>query len=453
MKNISEVNSTIQKNSKNIPIESKKSNIDNINDKKPTIITESTEIKNIFGNKNNKPKFFSIRIKIILTILYYIIIIWTETLYRDYLFKKSIIIQENIQKNEKSRKLLIICKIISIFGAEISTLFLFAIFFLIIPLNYSFTILLAIVYSSYFTNTLKMIYQADRPNWHSDLLTFECNYGYANPSGHSFTSICLYLTLSHILIIYLKINNIFFKIIIFIFFTCLSLIIIVSRVIIAAHSINQVIYGASLGLGLYYILIYLIGYHKYSTVDFLRHIRNIKINYIYYITNIFLVIFTIFVYIFINSKDTTLIEHNIFNGVRCRIGKTYKKYKNDGLFQSLSITSLIGAQLGNNILFKILKKQNYMMSVAIIEWNKFKNIKVFLLRLSVICFSAFGIILYYIIPNNSPLIIIYVFKSGLSFFLGMLGIHSLGIYLCIYLKIANSDIYKMDVLHEITGTD
>ena len=453
MKNISEENSIKQKGQIFPQKESKKSNIVNSEKNKEIIITESSEIKNTFKNKNKIQNLFSTRIQIILTIIYFLIIIGSETLYRDYLFKKSITIQENIQKNEKNKTILKFCRIISMFGGEISTLFIFAIIFLILPLNYSFLILLAIVYPSYFTNTFKMIYQADRPNWHSDLLTFSCNYGYGNPSGHSFTSVSLYLTLSHILVTYLKINNIIFRLLIFTCFIYLSLFIIVSRVILAAHSINQVIYGTTLGLGLYYILIYLIGYHKYSTVDFLRHIRSKKINYIFYITNISLLVLTILVYFIINSKDTTLFEQNIFNGVRCKIKNKYLKYKNDGLFQSLSITCLIGAQLGINMLFKILKKQNYLISVSIIEWNKYKNIKIFFLRLLIVGISSLGILLYYIIPKNSPLLLIYIFKSGLAFFLGMFGIHFLGIYLCIYLKISNSDIYKIDVLHEITGTD
>jgi hypothetical protein len=319
------------------------------------------------------------------------------------------------------------------------------------PLNNTFLLLQAIIYSSYLTNTFKMIYQSDRPNWHSNYLTFSCKYGYGNPSGHSITCTALYLSLSHILEYFYKIKGIQ-KIIIFTFFIIFSLLIIISRVILAEHSVNQVIYGFSLGLGLYYILIHCIGYHKYSSFKFFRHIRKKKINTIYYIIHIFLLIFTILIYIFIEPKDTSKFEYNIFNGVRCKIKDPYVKYNNDGLFQSLSITSLIGAQLGLNILFIILKSQNYLINASIIEWNKTKDLTHYFLRIPIILISSIGVIFFYIIPGDFPLFFIFLFKSAVPFFLGMLGIHFIGIYICISLKISNKDIYKMDMLHDITAS-
>jgi membrane-associated phospholipid phosphatase len=449
----------------------------NNSNQKQIIITDSNHIKNIFEKKGAGEKLSSTKMKVISIIAYFIIVIWLETFYRDFLFKKFIPFQENIQKNEKNKKILEISKFISKFGGELSTLVLFFFLFLFMPLNNTFLLLQAIIYSSYLTNTFKMIYQSDRPNWHSNYLTFSCKYGYGNPSGHSITCTALYLSLSHILEYFYKIKGIQ-KIIIFTFFIIFSLLIIISRVILAEHSVNQVIYGFSLGLGLYYILIHCIGYHKYSSFEFFRHIRKKKINTIYYIIHIFLLIFTILIYIFIEPKDTSKFEYNIFNGVRCKIKDPYVKYNNDGLFQSLSITSLIGAQLGLNILFIILKSQNYLINASIIvsifslnnpnysyiniasnnksrkviEWNKTKDLTHYFLRIPIILISSIGVIFFYIIPGDFPLFFIFLFKSAVPFFLGMLGIHFIGIYICISLKISNKDIYKMDMLHDITAS-
>ena len=412
-----------------------------------TQLTESN-IKENFNIVNNKRITYNI--KIIISIIYFIIIILLELLYRKFLFEQFISFQEYFQKEKRIKVLLNICKIISIFGAEISTLFIFGIIFIFMPLNYSILILQAIVYSSYLTNTLKMIYQSDRPNWHSDYLTFSCNYGYGNPSGHSLTSIFLYLSLSHVFVKYFKINGAFKKIL-FIFFTLFSLLIAISRFILAAHSLNQILYGLLLGLGLYYILIHIIGYHKYSSVEFLRHIRKNKVKYIYYCFHTLLLIIAILFYLFIPSKDNSYSEENIFNGKRCKIKRDYAKYKNDGLFQSLSITSIIGAQIGIDLLFKILKIKNYLISVSIIEWNKRKFNKKILLRIPIIIISSIGIILYFIFPGNLPLILIFIFKSAIPFLISMVGIHSIGIYLCISLKISNNEIYKMDALNEISA--
>jgi undecaprenyl-diphosphatase len=410
-------------------------------------LTEST-IKENFNKIDNKRITYNM--KIVIAIIYFVIIILLELLYRKFLFEQFISFQEYFQKERKLKILLNLCKILSIFGAEISTLFIFGIIFIFMPLNYSFLILQSIVYSSYLTNTLKMIYQSDRPNWHSDYLTFSCNYGYGNPSGHSLTSISLYLSLSHVLVKYFKINGAFKKIL-FIFFTLFSLLIALSRFILAAHSLNQILYGFLLGLGLYYILIYIIGYHKYSSVQFLRHIRKNKVKYMYYCFHTSLLIIAILIYLFIPSKDNSNSEENIFNGKRCKIKNDYAKYKNDGLFQSLSITSIIGAQIGIDLLFKILKIKNYLINVSIIEWNKKKFNKKILLRIPIIIISSIGIILYFIFPGNLPLILIFIFKSAIPFLISMIGIHSLGIYLCISLKIANNEIYKMDALNEISA--
>jgi hypothetical protein len=448
MKNFSDEQNNLEKNIKIFP-QDKKISLDN---KKPVIITESLQIKNnSIENYTENDIIFSKKYKIIFIIAYYIIIIWVETFYRNFLFQISIPIQEKIQKNSNNIFLLNLAKILSIFGAEISTLLLFSIIFLFMPLNYSFLILQSIVYSAYFTNTFKMIYQSDRPNWHSNYLTYSCNYGYGNPSGHSFTSISLYLSLSHLLVHYFKINGIL-KILIFILLICFALLIAMSRFILAAHSLNQIFFGITLGLGLYFILIHILGYHKYSSVDFLQYIKRKTINYFYYFLHFALLIFTILVYILINSKDNSDVEKNVFNGVRCKIKKSYEKYKNDGLFQSLSITSIIGSQLGINILIHVLKYQNYLIGISLIEWNKSKNIKNYILKIPIIFTSSIFILLYFIIPKDWPLLFIFILKSGVPFFLGMFGIHFIGIYICIYLKVANSEIYKMDVLHEITSS-
>jgi hypothetical protein len=227
--------------------------------------------------------------------------------------------------------------------------------------------------------------------------------------------------------------------------------IILSRIILAAHSINQVLYGALLGIGVYAILIHIIQYHKYSSIQFYQHIKKKRIKKIYYIFHIFLLIISILIYLFTENKDHTDINKTIFNGIRCDIKPYYKRYKNGGLFQALAIMGIIGAQFGVDILFILLKKNNYMINYSIIEWNKNNKIKYAFFRLIVISISSIGIFFYYIVPGNIILFFAFLFKSALPIFLGMFGIYSLGIYLCIKLKIANKDIYKMDALHEITA--
>ena len=419
--------------------------------RKNNIITELDLKNNILNSTFTKTiTNFPGKIRIILIIIYFIFIIGLEFFYRDYLFEKSIILQENIQRNKNNEPILKISKIISFLGGEVSAVLFMFLIFLFMPLNYSFLILQSIIYSAYFTNLMKMIYQSDRPNWRSKYLTYYCNYEYGNPSGHSFNSINMFLCLAHIFVKYFKIKNVL-KICIFLLSIFISLLIMLTRFILAAHSINQVLYGALLGFGVYIILIHIIKYHEYSSIQFYQHIKKKKIKKIYYIFHIFLLILSIFIYLFTKNKDHSDINKTIFNGIRCKIKPEYKKYKNGGLFQSLAIMAILGAQFGFDILFILLKINNYMINYSIIEWNKNNKIKYGFFRLIVISISSIGIFFYYIVPGNIILFFAFLFKSALPIFLGMFGIYSLGIYLCIKLKIANKDIYKMDALHEITA--
>ena len=386
-------------------IDSKKEIIDN----NKIVITE-TSIKESFKTKDYK-NIIPNKIKIILIIIYFAIIIWVETLLREYLFLKSIPFQERLQKDGKYITILNLSKIISHLGVEILPSLIYVIVFLFMPLNYSILILQILAYSSYLANTMKMIYQSDRPNWKSDILTYSCNYGYGNPSGHSLTSISLYLCLSHVLINYFKISQMF-NVLIFIFFIIFSILIMISRYLLAAHSINQILYGCSLGLGLYYIIIYIIGYHKYSSINFLQHIKKKKVNLFYNIFHSFLLIIAILVYFIFKENDHSELENSIFNGIRCQITKPFTKYKNNALFQSLSIVSLIGAQIGINYLIKLLKIKNYIINVSLIEWNKTKGIKKIILRILIIIISSIGIIMIFVIPGSIHISLIFIFTCS-----------------------------------------
>ena len=424
----------------------------NIDDSKKNYIkTDPLELKDTLSKSSfNKYTYKNSKIKIISIIIYFIIIICFEFFYRDYFFKKSIKLQEELHLRIKNDSILKINEIISFFGGVLSAIFFSLLIFLFMPLNYSFLILQCIIYSAYFTNTLKMIYQSERPNWISKYLSYTCESGFGNPSGHAFTTVNLYLCLAHIFSKYFKFGLIL-KFIIFIFCILISILIIASRVILAAHTINQIIYGACLGIGVYFILIHIIGYHNYSSVEFYQHIKKKKVKKIYYIFHIFLLILAVFIYLFTKNKDTSQIEKSVFNGIRCPFKYEYKKFKNDGLFQALSISAMLGAQFGIDFLFILLKVNNYIVGFQIIEWNKNKKISFIFLRILVILSSSIGIILYFSFPGYVILFFIFVFKSAFAYFLGMAGIYGLGIFLCIKLKIANKDIYKMDALHEITA--
>ena len=402
----------------------------------------------IDNNLNKKEKIIFI-IKIITAILYFIFIICIENLYRDPLFSKSITIQESIRKkHEKNSSFYQFWEFMSLFGLAKITFPIFAIIFLFFPLSSSYLTLQVLIYSIYVTNLFKIIYRNGRPYWYSDILDIVCNSGYGNPSGHSLTSAAFYPTLPHIFT-----NFAFFKkdmirkilrIIIFVLFHILGFLVMISRVILAAHSLNQIIYGFTLGIGIYFIMIHIISYHTLPSISFIKHIKRFPTILIYMSIHITLLVALIILY-FVIDDDKVIKEYvyrYIYNGIRCERKKEYLMLKNDGFFQALAITSMLGAHLGMIILIFLLNKFNYIINEYIVEFNK-SSVKRWFLRLPVLLLSGIFILLNFFVSGSNDLSIVFLFKSAISFFLTTLGLFSLGIFLCIRFNIANENIEKM----------
>ena len=414
----------------------------------PFNIEISSKINNEDIQKNKeKEKLKKIfYIKIFISAIYFILIICIEKLYRASLFSKSITIQEDIRKDhEKDSAFYNFWKFMSIFGEAKATFPIFGLIFVFFPLSSSFLTLQTLIYSIYITNLFKIIYRNGRPYWESELLDVVCNSGYGNPSGHSMTSTAYYLTLPHIVTNFQFFKsgkkNLILRIIIFCLFIIFGSLIMVSRVMLAAHAINQVIYGFSLGFGIYLVNIYLLSYHTYSSEKFLEHIINKFVSIFYILFHIILLIILIVVYVVIeDDKDIEYKSYNyIFNGIRCKIKNKYLMLKNDGFFQALSLTSLLGAHLGIIVLIFTLKKLNYIINGFIIEFNK-SSIKKWLIRLPILLLSGIFIILYFCIPGDISLAVIFIFKSALPFFLTTFGIYFLGIFICIHYNLSNENI-------------
>ena len=407
----------------------------------PFNIEISSKINNEDIQKNKeKEKLKKIfYIKIFISSIYFILIICIEKLYRASLFSKSITIQEDIRKDhEKDSAFYNFWKFMSIFGEAKATFPIFGLIFVFFPLSSSFLTLQTLIYSIYITNFFKIIYRNGRPYWESELLDVVCNSGYGNPSGHSMTSTAYYLTLPHIVTNFQFFKsgkkNLILRIIIFCLFIIFGSLIMVSRVMLAAHSINQVIYGFSLGFGIYLVNIYLLSYHTYSSEKFLEHIINKFVSIFYILFHIILLI------VIEDNKDLEYkCYNNIFNGIRCKIKDKYLMLKHDGFFQALSLTSLLGAHLGIIVLIFTLKKLNYIINGFIIEFNK-SSIKKWLIRLPILLLSGIFIILYFCIPGDISLAVIFIFKSALPFFLTTFGIYFLGIFICIHYNLSNENI-------------
>ena len=411
------------------------------------INVEISSVKNLNNKKYIKRENFYI--KLFITIIYFALIILIEREYRNYLFDKSLKFQEDIRKDhDKDSAFYRFWKFMSYFGENKITITVFFIIFIFFPISSSFLVLQTAVYAAFLTNFFKIIYRNGRPYWNSEILDIVCNPGYGNPSGHTMASTAYYLTITHILTNFQFFKNSIkgkiLRVIIFILLIILTALIILSRVLLGAHGINQVLFGFTLGVGIYFIEIYILSYHTYQPNKFINHITNIKVIIIYMVIHIILLILLIIFY-FILKNDQKIeynIREHIFNGERCKIKPKYFWLKNDGFFQGLCITAILGAHIGIILLIFLLRKFNYVIDGNITEFNK-SSIKRWLIRLPILIISAIFILIFFLISGDSSLAIVFIFKSALSFFFTGLGVYFIGIFLSIHCNLANENIKRI----------
>lgn len=424
----------------------------NVGDKSFSKVTEANknyaDDMNVFLENEKDPNLTK---KIIFICVYFAVVIGTEFSYRNPLFEESITIEEDIQSGyDKDDFFFEYWKLISELGTAKVTLTIFVCVFFFCPLNFSTVILQVISYASYTTNVLKMIYKSHRPYWHSDKIIPPCNSGYGNPSGHSMTSVSFYLTLSHLLTNYQyfevsKYGNVV-KVIVFVVLMCIAFLVMFSRIVLGAHSINQVIYGGLMGLGIYFIEIHILSYHKYTPKRFINFFKG-KINLIVYFSlHLCMLLISLIVFLTWSDETTDEIKKSIFNGIKCKIKKDYLMFQNDGFYQSLSLCGLIGMHLGILLLFFLLERKGFSLNSNIISWN-YSSVLNYFKRLPIILISGVGILFYFLIPGKWSLALIFIFKSMVGFFTATLGITGIGIYVCIILNFANEKIsfYKSNI--------
>ena len=401
---------------------------------------DKREIQREFVKQKNKHMLY----RIIGALVYFAVVIGTEVAYRETLFEKSLTVEADIQKSF-SNGVLNFFELLSNIGTAKITLTVFGIVFVFLPLNYSYSLMCAIIYSSFFTNFFKIIYRSPRPIWKSDDIKISCNNGFGNPSGHSFTSMCVYLSLAHLLTnfnyFYKKTIGVVLRVVIFIVLIVTIGLVLFSRIVLGAHSINQVIYGGMLGLGTYFVLFFIIGLHNHTPKEFYDYMSNKTTLIISSAINAVLFFSALFVYLFSKEVDEALIKEydGRLTNKGCKEKKEYQRYQHDGFYQTLSIFGIEGANIAIWLLFYIIEKQYNASSEHVVVFNKNSDVKNFFCRLGLVIVSALGILLYFVIPGSWSIAVVLIFKSALGFFLGLFGLHLLVIYLFVLLKVANPE--------------
>ena len=432
-----------------------------IEDKKP--INDNNYLKNTFC-KNIKLNIFIIIISLILIIL--------EFFYREPLFNYSLEFEKTWQENS-SETAISTFKFFTKIGGEYLMAVPLIIIFLFFTLIKSTIYIQGFLFCLQFHSMMKIWYGSKRPFWENqNLFKGICDGGFGNPSGHSVSTSYLYLAL----FIYYKETKILKKKFIIqmaILLFCLGWIIVIllSRIILGVHSINQVIYGGAMGIIISLFFFKIFKLQQMPVSYYKKFYRENK--YIFIILMLFAVLIAItLMNIFLFNQDFQKDKYNSIIDKLC--GENYPEYRRfnfDGLFGSFVVFAMLGMYIGqilfwylienkykvnkeidnieslqnnyinseikdninnnnnkpdlNYIINCINKKQNIndnSIDDLLNHWNKnrillrksFKNIlKIFL----IIVLCIIPGVLFLVIPNNSNIVFIFLLKLGIPFFL------------------------------------
>ncbi len=191
------------------------------------------------------------------------------------------------------------------------------------------------------------------------------------------SSTAVYLTIWHITIH--KVNffqkSLISKILLFIFIFGVAIMIIFSRLVLGAHSINQVLYGGLLGIAVYLVHFYVFQLHKIEARNFFEIFRSKKKRIIFTLFYTFLVLFSILIY-FIVPNTTIIEEYSHYLNRVCDKVEDFKKFNEDGIFNAFGIFALIGSHLGLIFVSEWLERNNLFDKYELVfNWNKVNTMK------------------------------------------------------------------------------
>jgi len=386
---------------------------------------------------------------IILTI-YLAIVIGIENLFRDPLFKISLKLIQDWQHDSTNSEY-ILFRVFHYFGNYAVYLPMTVIIFFSQPLNKSFTFLCVLLYSTFFSHFLQLAYSDPRPFWvNPNLLRYPCSVSFANPSGHAITSLPIYLSFWHIMTDYKffhKYKSIRFLLLILVIGIVFT--IYLSRIYLAAHGINQVIYGCLLGIVFYVVFFHIIKLQTYTAEEFFRAMcgPGLELGPTILLVNTFLLFVLIMLYYY---REISIDRVYLFNALQACPGKKWYQY-----FRFASMVNGLGVIMGfigiiSGLAFvSSIADRDYRQKICEInDWYKGIFVNHVLRYLLFIPFCL-PVLLIALIPPNVSFPIFYIFKISLPAIL--LGFLIFGVYIisCIKLKIANGEIYKNRIEYEV----
>jgi membrane-associated phospholipid phosphatase len=378
-------------------------------------------------------------------VVYLALAVGLEFYYRDPLFQHSLTWEKEWQA-KGSKSLESFFRVLTQFGTQHVFIPLLIICVLFLPINKSYTYITVLIYSAYFDNLMKILYGNPRPFWVDTSLYKSCNGGFGNPSGHSFSSSSVFLAFWHLITDYpffkQSATGIILRIFLLVLFILLIFTIMLTRLFLGVHSVNQVLYGFSLGVALYFIIFHLAELHKLKAEEFFYLFK--KKLYIVVFSIWYAVLITVGVLVWkYKTNDTSQWSGPL--SLNCPTLNEYRTFNNDGLFGILVLCCLIGSHYGIVFLVYLFEKGHPNRLDELNNWYKSKSFMCHVYRILVMVAFALPMILVVAISGTSSLAVIFVFKVSVPYLFTLFGFYGPAIFLIIKWKFGNQEIFNMSV--------
>ena len=394
-------------------------------------------------------------IKFIILLLFVIASVVGELFYRQPLFDESIDFELKWRQNAwgftKTSY-----NIITNLGGEYGLILYLIIIYFFFPLTKSFCFMIGVIACTYLDNIMKLWYHDPRPFWEESKLHSNCDGGFGNPSGHSFISTFTYLGV-YKLLSQTKIvsKNIWVEMTLFVFCVLMIIGIVLSRVILGMHSLDQVFYGCSLGLAVYFLLFHILYMQNMKVETFTKLFTSVQnliiITAIFFISLLSLLLsyllidFTAVTDKYKESLSTSCPQY--FDD------KEYRRFQNDGFFGGLTLFCLMGAYYGQYFLwYKMHSQYGENRDELINKWvynreGVYKSgINIFkVIGILIVC--ALPMAIYFLISSTN-LAVIFIFKVSLPFFVTLFLLYGPGLYLMISLGLCNMKFFLIGAEEE-----
>lgn len=310
--------------------------------------------------------------------LYFLAVILLELGYRYPLFDYSLeLLSEWDKKDFWLNKFF---ESLTKVGQNIILLPCYFILFIFTSLSYSMTYLCTLCSSYYIVSLFKLIYRQHRPFWERDFKYHGCSGGFGNPSGHALNSVSSALAFIHIFMLIISqkngnsktteeaqstdkeisekkqlADNKMVTIIKVLFASIISIIyfsVCFSRFYLKVHSLNQILFGALLGFGIYILFFWVFRLQDFKDSDLRKLVMERQIVIQAVIVALIIPAFVLWLTFPQDDEITKIIL------LKCPEIDKNRVLSDNSFMQSLVILGISGAALGLYFLFRSIPTED-----------------------------------------------------------------------------------------------